>query len=1622
MRKNKNFFLISLMVGFLTALLISGCGGGGGGGGGTPPPQTTTITLSGQVYDDILDGATVYFYLTDPNNPIAQTSTHSDGTYQKQISVSNGTEIVYTRAAGGKFASTGEEFSGKLYGVAKLADAQNKALQVHLNPVTSLLHHYLTKTSGVTMDDALAQLKAKLKQIDASAPDAITSADLPKMSGQASAGLAPLVQRISNLIGYQVNQQDPNVSSIDRVIDRMAAGDGGWLPEAFKSASGLRQSLELAEAAGKLNGKGELTGRVVDLDDPNNPIGGAMIGVRGTSFQSQTDKNGNFFFPQLPTEIDLVIDVYNSGYASTQAVTKISSVEKSQGLLIKLKAVVSRVAVDIAGGGGIVARYHARAKTIAAGGLQLSTLDNAMTLTFPSETLGEIRRSLLSRSKRYSGSGSPQIVYVKMTPLDPTREIDAFPGDFTTSDPNAKGETGEKRGKKLESVVLGEFSLEYEDGTPVTDIDLGPGVEIRFRLPDALQDMYKQSYEQGERTIPWYAYDPNDSVWVKSEKPSQLIMVDGVVYAVATATHFSWWNVDWPVITHGCIEGYVRTSEDAQGEPLAGVQIQASGIDYQGQSYAMTDSSGHYSVTVKKDAWSRITARFGEYEVTDPNSIYVDQPKSSDCKPVDITFQLVNICGRVYNSQNNQGIRGAYVYASTGVGKFTDSNGDFQFVSAPNTSMKLKVSYTSNRINHHVSRDVTIADADLCDSSKILIPINLSPQYVRGTVKIIENKVKKTLLGKEVKISADNGFTTANDPNGGYEVVVESGTEQVKISYRYYAQTGTYLEQRRTISWVDTGTGGTPVLQMQGDPNVTFELRPVRLYGTVIDKTTGAPLGPIGAGGSGTSIANANVRISTTLGTYTLSDPVTGEYELSVPSDTTFEAVARLVIPEAGLVEEQRQTITTGLSDEEKVVDPFVLDSRVARITGQVKEAESDGITASSKALESVSIVSEYKGRTQTDKSGNFTLIVPDRDVAAKVRLAFTCDGYEPEFKDYDTPLNRGTSTVTVILKKRNHRPIIQKVDVSPGLKVCLNDVNASNITLNITAVDVDSDHLSYSVAVAPNTAPAPVPSSSDPNHFTWDKPQAAGVYFMTVTVSETDALNPADNLSASVRLPIELVNCTSVINKNPVIVSITPAKSGVPTETKSFDVVAYDPDGDVADLNYQWHVYAPGSTPGPTTDLISAWSVDSTKRSVNLTIPSDPFTSNGLDPNQPAKFTVGVTVTDGPVSDADVGKAEKDTYLTVLINRPPVIKSIRVESIKTWPGLDILGDTVKLFVYAVDPDDPGGTNPLTYTWSCLGTIGSDPNMTWTIPNDPKYIGNRDIKLTVQDNDPAHPRSTSQSVPLVVGDNTAPSIILSAAKTKVTRGDKVNIDAVVTDREGRTLSYEWSCVEGTILSGQGTYHITWEAPQTDGDHIISLKVKDGLKETTSNLHILVATLTVDAGEDKAIVLADLVGPPSSPISLNAQINVSPSGEPYTLTWEIDPASKPVGATALLDSLHTASTKFITNKAGKYHILVTVTMNANSEIFDQDDVYVQVYQEKPPSVSGYVKDAQGTTVPVSQAAVEMYNINGRQAWDKKTVTDENGYYEFTDVPPGTYYVIVARNGYLQMTKTVTIPAE
>ncbi|HOV15181.1 MAG TPA: carboxypeptidase regulatory-like domain-containing protein, partial [Spirochaetota bacterium] len=68
----------------------------------------------------------------------------------------------------------------------------------------------------------------------------------------------------------------------------------------------------------------------------------------------------------------------------------------------------------------------------------------------------------------------------------------------------------------------------------------------------------------------------------------------------------------------------------------------------------------------------------------------------------------------------------------------------------------------------------------------------------------------------------------------------------------------------------------------------------------------------------------------------------------------------------------------------------------------------------------------------------------------------------------------------------------------------------------------------------------------------------------------------------------------------------------------------------------------------------------------------------------------------------------------------------------------------------------------------------------------------------------------------------------------------------------------------------------------------------------------------------------------------------------------------------------------------------------------------------PSLAGYVKDSGGN--PIQGALVRLYNTTNSYL----TASDVNGYYQFTGIPSGSYYLVVTRDGYTLATKNFTIP--
>jgi len=66
---------------------------------------------------------------------------------------------------------------------------------------------------------------------------------------------------------------------------------------------------------------------------------------------------------------------------------------------------------------------------------------------------------------------------------------------------------------------------------------------------------------------------------------------------------------------------------------------------------------------------------------------------------------------------------------------------------------------------------------------------------------------------------------------------------------------------------------------------------------------------------------------------------------------------------------------------------------------------------------------------------------------------------------------------------------------------------------------------------------------------------------------------------------------------------------------------------------------------------------------------------------------------------------------------------------------------------------------------------------------------------------------------------------LTAERTAIVEAGSTSIECVASDPDGDELTYEWTATGGEI-SGQGST-ITWEAPNSCADYVVTITVTDG---------------------------------------------------------------------------------------------------------------------------------------------------------------------------------------------------
>lgn len=280
--------------------------------------------------------------------------------------------------------------------------------------------------------------------------------------------------------------------------------------------------------------------------------------------------------------------------------------------------------------------------------------------------------------------------------FNPATESDRFPGEFA-----------DDQGNMLISGVFAAFDLRDANGRAVRAVSASNPATVRMKIPRDTWGVLKDEDTSTADVIdvPMYYFDEDTGEWVQEGygqledgegntiTAAQLATItaatptfSGSVYAVSEATHFSYWNVDYPVDTHACVSG---TITDAEGAAVAGASVSISGITYTGtSSTVITDAEGRFCVDVMRNEASgedldgdgvtgetqelSLTVRSGttlyrlaQFQLTSGQGSCSDGCMTQDFQLTDdnqVEIECCNTSGGIYDSEG-AAVAGASVFA-----------------------------------------------------------------------------------------------------------------------------------------------------------------------------------------------------------------------------------------------------------------------------------------------------------------------------------------------------------------------------------------------------------------------------------------------------------------------------------------------------------------------------------------------------------------------------------------------------------------------------------------------------------------------------------------------------------------------------------------------------------------------------------------------------------------------------------------------------------------------------------------------------------------------------------------------------------------------------------------------
>ncbi|MHB8872708.1 MAG: hypothetical protein ACYC8T_03380 [Myxococcaceae bacterium] len=174
--------------------------------------------------------------------------------------------------------------------------------------------------------------------------------------------------------------------------------------------------------------------------------------------------------------------------------------------------------------------------------------------------------------------------------FNPVTETAAFPGGFA-----------DDKGNLLVSGVFSAVQLTDSSGKPLEK--LAAPADLRMTLPKETWRTVVDLTPGNDRIeVPLFAFNEASGQWVREgqgylENEAGALLAEaklasirdgsfsGGVVVAGKVSHFSFWNVDWPIESHSCVTGIILDDED---KPAEGATVVVRGVSYDGVSSGKT--------------------------------------------------------------------------------------------------------------------------------------------------------------------------------------------------------------------------------------------------------------------------------------------------------------------------------------------------------------------------------------------------------------------------------------------------------------------------------------------------------------------------------------------------------------------------------------------------------------------------------------------------------------------------------------------------------------------------------------------------------------------------------------------------------------------------------------------------------------------------------------------------------------------------------------------------------------------------------------------------------------------------------------------------------------------------